>query len=56
MPHFAIVNNAGDTYKQIKVLTQNYAEVTIFLAVVGASLLYGSIRMLHTLKHEKEIS
>jgi len=55
MPAFNVVNNAGDTHEQIKVLTQNYAEVTIFLAVVGASLLYGSIRMLHTLKHEKEL-
>jgi NADH-quinone oxidoreductase subunit J len=56
LPQFNIVNSAGDTHKQVKVLTEHYAEVTIFLAVVGASLLYGSIRMLHTLKHEKEIS
>jgi NADH-quinone oxidoreductase subunit J len=56
MPHFAVVNNAGTKIEQVRVLTANYAEVTIFLAVVGASLLYGSIRMLHTLKHEKELS
>jgi len=56
MPNFNTVNNAGNVHEQVKVLTENYAEVTIFLAVVGASLLYGSIRMLHTLKHEKEIS
>jgi len=56
MPHFAEVANAGPQKLQVKVLTENYAEVTIFLAIVGASLLYGSIRMLHTLKHEKELS
>jgi len=56
MPQFNIVNNAGTTIDQVKVLTENYAEITVFLAVVGASLLYGSIRMLHTLKHEKELS
>jgi NADH-quinone oxidoreductase subunit J len=56
MPNFVEVANAGDKLSQIKVLTDNYAEVSIFLAIVGASLLYGSIRMLHTLKHEKELS
>ena len=56
MPPFAEIANAGSKAAQVQVLTQNYAEVTIFLAVVGASLLYGSIRMLHTLKHEKELS
>jgi len=56
MPAFNVVNNSGSTQTQVKVLTENYAEITIFLAVVGASLLYGSIRMLHTLKHEKELS
>ena len=56
MPNFTEVANAGTKTLQVQVLTQNYAEVTIFLAVVGASLLYGSIRMLHTLKHEKELS
>jgi NADH-quinone oxidoreductase subunit J len=56
MPPFQEIANAGDKISQVKVLTENYAEVTIFLAIVGASLLYGSIRMLHTLKHEKELS
>ena len=56
MPKFTEVANAGTKTLQVQVLTQNYAEVTIFLAVVGASLLYGSIRMLHSLKHEKELS
>jgi NADH-quinone oxidoreductase subunit J len=55
MPEFAEVANAGSKELQVKVFTENYAEVVIFLAVVGASLLYGSIRMLHTLKHEKEL-
>ena len=55
MPEFTEVANAGSKELQVKVLTENYAEVVIFLAVVGASLLYGSIRMLHTLKHEKEL-
>jgi len=56
MPEFSEVANAGDKMAQVRVLTDSYAEVTIFLAIVGASLLYGSIRMLHTLKHEKEVS
>ena len=56
MPKFPEVANAGTKTLQVQVLTQNYAEVTIFLAIVGASLLYGSIRMLHSLKHEKELS
>jgi NADH-quinone oxidoreductase subunit J len=39
---------------QVKVFTDFYAEIAIFMGVIGASVLYGSIRMLHTLKHEKE--
>ncbi|GAB6074054.1 NADH-quinone oxidoreductase subunit J family protein [Nautilia lithotrophica] len=39
---------------QVKVFTDFYAEIAIFMGVVAASVLYGSIRMLHTLKHEKE--
>jgi len=39
---------------QVKIFTDFYAEVAIFMGVVAASVLYGSIRMLHTLKHEKE--
>jgi len=56
MPEFNVVKNAGDLKEQVDVFTKYYSEITIFLAVVGASLLYGSIRMLHTLKHEKELS
>ena len=39
---------------QVKIFTDFYAEIAIFMGVVAASVLYGSIRMLHTLKHEKE--
>ena len=39
---------------QVKIFTDFYAELAIFMGVVAASVLYGSIRMLHTLKHEKE--
>ncbi len=37
---------------QVKVFTDHYAYLALFLGVAGASVLYGSIRMLHTLKHE----
>ena len=39
---------------QVKIFTDFYAEIAIFMGLVAASVLYGSIRMLHTLKHEKE--
>jgi len=39
---------------QVKIFTDFYALISIFMGVVAASVLYGSIRMLHTLKHEKE--
>jgi len=39
---------------QVKIFTDFYAEIAIFMGVVAASVLYGSIRMLHTLKHGKE--
>jgi len=39
---------------QVKIFTDFYAEIAIFMSVVAASVLYGSIRMLHTLKHGKE--
>jgi NADH-quinone oxidoreductase subunit J len=41
--------------EQVKIFTDNYAYLAIFLGVGGASVLYGSIRMLHTLKHERGI-
>ncbi len=40
--------------EQVRVFTDFYSEIAIFMGVVAASILYGSIRMLHTLKHEKE--
>jgi len=40
--------------EQVKVFTDFYSLIAIFMGVVAASILYGSIRMLHTLKHEKE--
>ncbi|WP_236618640.1 NADH-quinone oxidoreductase subunit J [Lebetimonas sp. JH292] len=51
------ISNAGKPIpleEQVKVFTDFYAEIAIFTGVVGASILYGSIRMLYTLKHEKE--
>jgi NADH-quinone oxidoreductase subunit J len=44
------------TQEQVKVFTDHYASIAVFLGVTAASILYGSIRMLHTLKHEKEAS
>jgi len=38
--------------EQVKIFTDNYAYLALFLSVAGASVLYGSIRMLHTLTHE----
>ena len=38
--------------EQVRVLTDHYAWLSVFLGVAAASILYGSIRMLHTLKHE----
>jgi NADH-quinone oxidoreductase subunit J len=38
--------------EQVKALTDHYAYLAVFLGVTAASILYGSIRMLHTLKHE----
>lgn len=49
------VKPLGGFKDQAHVFTENYAIVTVFLALVGASLLYGSIRMLHSLKQEKDV-
>jgi len=40
--------------QQIKVFTDSFSEIAVFLGVVATSVLYGSVRMLHTLKKEKE--
>jgi len=39
---------------QVKIFTDFYSLIAIFMGVVAASILYGSIRMLHTLKYGKE--
>ena len=39
---------------QVKIFTDFYGQIAVFMSVVAASVLYGSIRMLHTLKHGKE--
>ena len=40
--------------EQVKIFTEHYALIAVFMGVVAASVLYGSIRMLHTLKYGKE--
>jgi NADH-quinone oxidoreductase subunit J len=40
--------------EQIKVFTDSFSEIAVFLGVVATSILYGSVRMLHTLKREKK--
>jgi len=40
--------------EQVKIFTDNYSLIAVFMGVVAASVLYGSIRMLHTLKYGKE--
>ena len=40
--------------EQIKAFTDSFSEIAVFLGVVATSILYGSVRMLHTLKKEKE--
>jgi NADH-quinone oxidoreductase subunit J len=39
---------------QIGVFTDSFSEIAVFMGVVAASILYGSIRMLHTLKNEQQ--
>ncbi|MRJ06728.1 MAG: hypothetical protein C6I01_04330 [Epsilonproteobacteria bacterium] len=54
IPSMAPAEKAIPASEQVKVFTDRYAELVIFLGVVASSILYGGIRMLHTLKHEKE--
>jgi len=54
---FSLPTTAEDAHiislqEQVKVLTDHYAYLSVFLGVTAASILYGSIRMLHTLKEE----
>jgi NADH-quinone oxidoreductase subunit J len=54
MPEIQYEGKALPLRDQVKIFTDFYSEIAIFMAVVAASILYGSIRMLHTLKHGKE--
>ena len=54
LPPIAYEGKAIPLKEQVKVFTSFYSELAIFMGVVAASILYGSIRMLHTLKYEKE--
>jgi NADH-quinone oxidoreductase subunit J len=54
LPETEATSKAIPLKDQVKIFTDFYAELAIFMGVVAASVLYGSIRMLHTLKHEKE--
>jgi len=40
--------------EQVAVFSDHYAWLALFLGVAAASILYGTIRMLYTLKHEGE--
>jgi len=54
IPDMQIAGKAIPLKDQVKIFTDFYSLIAIFMGVVAASVLYGSIRMLHTLKHEKE--
>ncbi len=54
LPDMQTYSKAIPLKEQVKIFTDFYAEIAIFMGLVAASVLYGSIRMLHTLKHEKE--
>jgi len=52
IPTVSQVHHVITLDEQVKALTGQYAWLAIFLGVAAASVLYGSIRMLYTLKHE----
>ena len=54
LPEMEPISKAIPLKDQVKIFTDFYSEIAIFMGLVAASVLYGSIRMLHTLKHEKE--
>jgi NADH-quinone oxidoreductase subunit J len=54
LPEIPYEGKAIPLQQQVKIFTDFYSEIAIFMGVVAASILYGSIRMLHTLKHGKE--
>ncbi len=54
IPEIPVEGKAIPLKDQVKIFTDFYSLIAIFMGVVAASVLYGSIRMLHTLKHGKE--
>ena len=54
LPNIPYEGKAIPLKDQVKIFTDFYSLIAIFMGVVAASILYGSIRMLHTLKHGKE--
>ena len=54
IPDIPVEGKAIPLKDQVKIFTDFYSLIAIFMGVVAASILYGSIRMLHTLKHGKE--
>jgi NADH-quinone oxidoreductase subunit J len=54
IPKVAPVSGPIPVAEQVKVFTDNYSGLVLFLGIVASSVLYGSIRMLHTLKYGKE--
>jgi len=54
IPHMPQGGKVIPLKDQVKIFTDFYSLIAIFMGVVAASVLYGSIRMLHTLKHGKE--
>ena len=54
LPDIPVTGKAIPLKDQVKIFTDFYSLIAIFMGVVAASILYGSIRMLHTLKHGKE--
>ena len=54
IPNIPIEGKAIPLKDQVKIFTDFYSLIAVFMGVVAASILYGSIRMLHTLKHGKE--
>jgi NADH-quinone oxidoreductase subunit J len=54
LPSDGLAHRQLPVEEQVKVFTDHYSELVLFLGVVASSILYGGIRMLHTLKYEKE--
>ena len=54
IPNIPVEGKVIPLKDQVKIFTDFYSLIAIFMGVVAASILYGSIRMLHTLKHGKE--